>query len=136
MSYIHMFRREPAEARLWAERLIAVCEEYQLPLLLSQGAIQLGWVLAEQGDLQGGILQMRTGLAGLSATGAEVGLPFFAALLGEAYAKDGRSEQGMMEIDQALATAERNGAWFQGPDILRLKGELLRRLESDRAETF
>ncbi|MFL5251490.1 MAG: response regulator [Rhodopila sp.] len=133
MSYIHMFRREPAEVRLWAERLIAVCDEYQLPLLLSQGAVQLGWGLAEQGDLQAGILQMRNGMSDLSATGAEVGLPFFAALLGEAYAKAGRPEQGMMEIDQALATAERNGAWFQGPDILRLKGELLRQREPDEA---
>ncbi|MFL5281228.1 MAG: response regulator [Rhodopila sp.] len=136
MSYIHMFRREPAEARLWAERLIALCEDHQLPLLLSQGGIQLGWALIEQGDLQTGILQMRNGLTGLSATGAEVGLPFFAALLGEAYAKDGRPDQGIMEIDQALATAERNGAWFQGPDILRLKGELLRQREPDKAETW
>jgi predicted ATPase len=134
MSYVHLFRREPAEARHWAEREIAVCEEYLLPLLLSAGAFQLGWALAEQGEPEAGIARMRRGLAGVSATGAEMGLPYFVALLGEAHAKAGRPEEGLAEIERGLAMAEGNGARFQGPEILRLKGELLRRLpEPDEA---
>ena len=126
MSYVHLFRREPAEARHWAEREIAVCEEYLLPLLLSAGAFQLGWALAEQGEPEAGIARMRQGLAGVSATGAEMGLPYFVALLGEAHAKAGRPEEGLAEIERALAMAEGNGARFQMPEVLRLKGELLR----------
>jgi DNA-binding response OmpR family regulator/DNA-binding SARP family transcriptional activator len=127
MSYVHLFRREPGEARLWAEREIAVCEEYQLPLLLSQGAFQLGWALTELGDPEAGIARMQVGLAGVSATGAEMGLPYFVALLGEAHARARRLGEGLAQVDRALVTAERRGARFQVPEILRLKGELLRR---------
>jgi predicted ATPase len=127
MSYVHLFRREPAEARAWAEREIAVCGEYQLPLLLSQGAFQLGWALAGQGDPEAGIARMREGLAGVAATGAEMGLPYLVALLGEAHARAGRVGEGLREVERALAMGERNGARFQAPEILRLKGELLLR---------
>jgi hypothetical protein len=50
-----MFRREPAEAQRAAEQEIAICEEYLLPLLLSQGQFQLGWALAAQSALDEGI---------------------------------------------------------------------------------
>jgi predicted ATPase len=134
VSYVHLFRREPAEARNWAERAIAVCEEYQLPLLLSQGAFQAGWAMAEGGDPEAGIARMQDGSAGVAATGAEMGLPYFVALLGEAHAKAGRPEEGLAEIERALAMAEGNGARFQLPEVLRLKGGLLlRRPEPDRA---
>lgn len=79
-GYAHMFRREPAEVKLWAEREIAVCEEYLLPLLHSQARFQLGWACAEQGDLEGGLRLMRDGLDSIRATGAEMGRPYFAAL--------------------------------------------------------
>jgi DNA-binding SARP family transcriptional activator/predicted ATPase len=124
-SLAHILRHEPAAARTWAEREIAVSEEYRLPLLLSQGSFQLGWATAELGDLDRGIERMRDGLAALSATGAEMGLPYYLALLGETLAKAGRLEAGLQEIDRALAIANQRGGNFQISEILRLKGELL-----------
>ncbi len=127
LSYLHLFRREAAPARDWAENEISVCKEYLLPLLLSQGHFQRGWALAEQGEVADGIASMNRGLSGISATGAEMGLPFFIALLGDAYAKSGDVARGLAEIDRALATANQNGAHFQLPEMLRLKGDLLLR---------
>ena len=75
VSYVHLFRREPAEARHWAERAIAACEEYQLPLLLSQGAFQAGWAMAEQGDAEAGIARMRDGAAGVAPRGRRMWAP-------------------------------------------------------------
>jgi tetratricopeptide (TPR) repeat protein len=125
MSYVHLFRNEAAEAALWAEREIALCQEYQLPLLLSQGAFQLGWALAEQGDPEAGIARMQEGLFGVTSTGAEMGLPYLIALLGEAQAKAGRPDVGLTEIERALAMARTNGGSFQAAEVFRLKGELL-----------
>ena len=82
LSYLHLLRREPREARRWAEQEIAVCEHYGLPLLLSQGLFQIGWALAEEGHGGPGIARMQEGLAAIRATGAEMGLPYFMALLG------------------------------------------------------
>jgi predicted ATPase len=134
MSYVHLCRREPAEAQAWAEREIAICEEHQLPLRLFQGAFQLGRALVERGEPEAGIARMRQGLAGVGTTGFEIWLPYFVALLGEAHAEAGRPEEGLAEVERALAMAEGSGAGFQVPEMLRLKGELLlRRPAPDRA---
>lgn len=124
-SYVHLFRREPSAVRHWAEREIAVCDEYLLPLMRSHGVFQLGWALAELGELEPGIARMREGLAGNSATGAEMGSPYFTALLAEALGRAGRPEEGLREVDRALSAANQNGARFQMSEMLRVKGELL-----------
>jgi DNA-binding SARP family transcriptional activator/predicted ATPase/ABC-type thiamine transport system ATPase subunit len=135
LSYVHLFRREPAEARDWALMEIAICERYALPLLHSQGAVQLGWAMTAQGDLHAGIARMREGLAATAATGAEMGLPYLIALLGEALAATGEIEEGLAEVERALSTALESGALFQYSELLRLKGELLlRKTHPDRAE--
>lgn len=121
----HILRGEPQPARHWSERVIALSEEYLLPLTRSQGVLQLGWALAQLGELDEGIARMREGVAGTSTTGAVMGLPYFRALLGEALGKAGRPEAGLREIEHALATAEQHGEHFQFSEMLRLKGELL-----------
>ena len=125
LSYVHLFRGEPAEAQAAAEQEVAICEEYVLPLVLSQGRFQLGWALAKQGELGGGIALMQKSLQAISATGAEMGRPYFSALLAEALGKSGRPSEGLAEIERALAIIERDQAHFQLPEIRRLKGELL-----------
>jgi len=132
-SYVYLFRREPEAAREWAEKEIAVCDEYLLPLLHSHGTFQLGWALAELGELKEGIEYMRQGIAANKATGAEMGAPYFSALLGEALGKAGAPNEGLEEVDKALATANRNRARFQISEILRLKGELLMMLSRSNA---
>ena len=131
-SFAHILRGEPGPAKHWAEREIAVCEEYLLPLLLSQGTFQLGWALAQLGDFDEGIARMREGLAAISATGAEMGLPYFLALLGEALGKAGKPDAGLVQIDRALVTANQHGGRFQISEMLRLKGELLAMLSKSK----
>jgi DNA-binding winged helix-turn-helix (wHTH) protein/predicted ATPase len=125
LSYVHLLRREPELARHWAEKEIAVCSEYMLPLLLSQGLFQLGWALTASGQLEEGLEKMDEGVAAIRRTGAEMGLPYLLALRAEAHASQGDVAKGLTEIDGALATAKERGAGFNLPEILRLKGELL-----------
>jgi len=134
-SFAHILRGEPQLARAWAEREIAVSDEYLLPLMQSQGSFQLGWALTKIGDLDEGIARMQSGLAATTATGAEMGNPYFMALLGEALGKAGRPGAGLAEIERALSMAKLRGARFQFSEILRLKGELaLMRSKSGLAE--
>ncbi len=53
-----------------------------------------GWALAEQGQREEGIGQMRQGLAALRATGTEASRPSYLALLAEAYGKGEQAEEG------------------------------------------
>jgi DNA-binding SARP family transcriptional activator len=128
LSYVHMFRGDAAMAQAAAEQEIAICEEYLLPLLLSQGRFQLGWAIAAQGALNDGIAMMQQGLQAIGATGAQMGRPYFSALFAEALAKAGRVKEGLAEIDRALAIVNRDRAYFQLPEIRRLKGALLLQL--------
>lgn len=125
LSYLHLFREEPQACRDWAQRGIDVCSEYLLPLLHSQGLFQLGWSLAREGETAEGIAGMEEGLLRIRDTGAEMGLPYFVALLGEAFGQAGKVEKGLREIEEALAMAERNQAYFGHPEMLRIKGQLL-----------
>lgn len=121
----HLLRGEPAPTRHWAEKAVSVSEQYSLPLTRSQGLLQLGWALAQLGELDEGIDRMREGVRGTRATGAEMGLPYFVALLGEALGRAGAPDAGLVEVERALATARRQGALFQSPEMLRLQGDLL-----------
>jgi len=125
LSYLHLFRDEPLACRDWAQREIDVCSEYLLPLLHSQGLFQLGWALAREGESAEGIKKMEEGLQRIRDTGAEMGLPYFVALLSEAYPQVGRVEKGLQQIEEALATADRNRAYFGHSEMLRIKGKLL-----------
>lgn len=124
LSYVYLLRDEPQHARKWAEKEITICEEYHLPLLHSQGMFQLGWSLARMGELDNGIARMRDGLVAISGTGAEMGLPYFCALLGEALGRAGESEDGIKTLNRGLDIASHHGARLQYSEMLRLKGEL------------
>jgi predicted ATPase len=127
MSYLHMFRREPDLALLWAEREIEVCDEYMLPLLRSQGVFQVGWATAQLGELALGIEQMEQGVQAIRATGAEMGLPYFLGLLGETYSKAQEGGKALAMIGAAIESAGRNGARFQLSELLRMRADVLTR---------
>ena len=88
------------------------------------GTILRGWALAEQGQGEEGIAQIRQGLAALRATGAEVVRPYFLALLAEAYGKVGQTEEGLSVVAEALALVDKTGERFYEAELYRLKGEL------------
>src|SRR5262249_5380784 len=83
LAYLHILCREPDAALAWARKEIAICDEYMLPLVRSQGVFQAGWATAQLGDAEGGIALMEEGVSGIRASGAEMGLPYFLSLLAE-----------------------------------------------------
>ena len=125
MSYLGMFRREPEATLAWATKEIAVCDEYLLPLLRSQGEFQAGWALAQLRDVQAGIAQMEHGVQAIRATGAEMGLPYFLGLLAETLADAGQKDRALDTLEQATASAMENGTHFLLSEIVRTKAEVL-----------
>jgi predicted ATPase len=103
---------------------MALSTEQGFALLLGWGTIVRGWVLAEQGQGEEGIAQMRQGLDAWRATGAEGMRTYFLALLAEANGKVGQSEDGLHVLTEALAVGEKNGERFYEAELYRLQGEL------------
>ena len=75
------------------EALITSRREQGFPHGWRMGAHLRGWALAEQGQGEEGIAQMRQGWLP-RATGAELSQPYFLALLAEAYGKVGQEKKG------------------------------------------
>jgi len=123
---LHQARRERQEAQERAETLIALSREQEFALTLAWGTIYRGWALAEQGQVEEGIAQIRQGLTAYRATGAEVARPHFLALLAEACGKVGQTEEGLSALTEALGIVLKNGEREYEAELYRLKGELLR----------
>ena len=64
------------------------------------------------------------GLDAYRATGAGLALPYYLALLGDAYIQAARTDEATVVLDEALAIAERTDELCQKAELLRLKGEL------------
>jgi predicted ATPase len=124
-AWLHQCQREKQATQERAEVVIALAAEQGLPYWVAQGTILRGWALAEQGQEEDGITQMRQGLADRRATGAELLGPYYLALLAEAYGKGGWAGEGLAVLSEALAAVDNSGERLYEAELYRLKGEIL-----------
>ena len=124
-AWLHQFRREGQIALERAEAALSLGTEQGFALWVAAGMIWRGWALAEQGQGEEGISQMRQGLDAWRATGAVVWQPHVLALLADAYGKSGRTEEGLLVLAEASAVVEKTGEHLSDAELSRLKGELL-----------
>ncbi len=137
-SVVHLMRREPEKARHWAEKAIAVCTEFAIPLLLGQARVFLGWALVHLGELDNGIRYMREGIAAIAGTGADMGMAFYLCALARACGERGNPNEGLALLEQGFDILSKSGSRYQLPELLSAKGEMLSRLDpgSDAAELW
>jgi predicted ATPase len=136
VAWLHHFRREGPETRHWAEAVMTLSREQGFPFWLAWGTILQGWALAEQGQGEEAIAQMRQGLAGLQATGAELVRPYIVAKLAEACGEGGHPEEGLPLLAEALAVAHNSGEHWSEAELYRLKGELILQMVHVSASPF
>ena len=123
-SWVHLARHEGQAAQGLAEAAIALSSEHGFPDWLAWGTIFRGAALAEQGQFEEGLEQMRWGLDAFKSTGTCVSSTWFLVLLTEAYRRSGQWQEGMAVLAEALAFIERTGERFYEAELYRLKGEL------------
>jgi predicted ATPase len=92
---------------------------------LRPATIMRGWVLAQQGSVEEGIVQVRQTLLDWRTRGGEMGLPHHLASMAEMYGKVGQTEEGLRILAEALTMAYRNEEVRYAAELHRLKGELL-----------
>jgi hypothetical protein len=120
---------DPAAQR--AEQLKALSDEHRLPQYRAWAGVLHGWARAAA-DAAAGIAEMRESLAAYERLGSELSRPHFLGLLAEALGNDGRSEEGLLIVNDALASAERINERYYEAELHRLKGELLNATQPDR----
>jgi len=122
---LHQFRREWRLAQERAEAAMAVSAEQGFAMRLSRAAILRGGALAEQGQGEEGIVQIRQGLVAYRETGADLLRPYYLAVLAEAYGKVGQTEEGLSVLAEALAQVDKTEERYYEAELYRLKGELV-----------
>jgi predicted ATPase len=123
-SFVHHYRREPEAAQAYAEEGIVLCREQSFALWLGGVTAHRGWALAELGDVEEGLSEIRQGMNAWLATGAEVAKPYFLALLADVERRLGECAEGLRGLDEGLAVMEELGDRFYEAELHRLKGEL------------
>jgi predicted ATPase len=110
-----------------ADDLVAVAIEQGFPYWRAQGEIYRGWVKVKNGDVTEGISVLRGGLMAYRATGAELYVPHYTALLAAACEIAGEVEEGLTLLNDALLIVERTGERWFAAELNRHKGQLLLR---------
>jgi TolB-like protein/predicted ATPase/DNA-binding winged helix-turn-helix (wHTH) protein/class 3 adenylate cyclase len=110
-----------------ADQLVAVAAEQGFPHWGAAGTIFRGWTKVKNRDVAEGISLLRSGSIAYRATGAELWMPRFVALLAAACEIAGQVEEAVTLLDDALEIVERTGErWFLA-ELDRHKGQLLLR---------
>jgi predicted ATPase len=134
-AMLHQFRREVQATQARAEAVIPLSTEQGFMMWLAAGTVARGWALAEQGQGEAGIAQIRQGIAAYQATGTAVAQPWGLALLAEAHGKVGQTEEGLRVLAEALTVVNKTGECQYAAELYRLKGVLtLRQCHVARAK--
>jgi len=125
VAELYQFRREVRQTQERAEALMTLSTEQRFAFWVVSATVLRGWALAEQGQGEEGIVQIREGLATWQAMGEALYQPLFRALLAETYGKVGQPEAGLTVLAEVLADVHNTGLCFCEAELYRLQGELL-----------
>jgi predicted ATPase len=107
------------------EKLAEISAKLRLPHSSGVAKIYQGWARARLDDHQGGLEELRQGLAQLGEQKALVGVPFYQGLLAELEAEGPGQAMALPQIDEALALAEQTGQRATDALLHRIRGDIL-----------
>jgi predicted ATPase len=93
--------------------------------IIAMANVLAGWAGAAEGDVSGGLVQLREGLAGMRRLGAELRLPFYFSLLAETLARGGLVGEALASLSTGFAFAAKNGEQWAVAELHRVQGDLL-----------
>jgi predicted ATPase len=131
---LYNFRREEQAAQERAEAAIVLSREQGFSFFLTAGFIHRGWALAQQGQAEEGITQIRQGLTASQAIGTEAYRASYLGVLAVAYRIARQPEEGLTTLAEALAVVDRTGERWWEAELYRLKGELLLKKSESRIQ--
>src|SRR5262249_5165888 len=131
-AYLSHYCRQGAEVQARGEEEMAVATEQGFPFWHALGTLHKGAGLSLEGRREEALPLLLKGFTAFRATGAEVRVPSYLGLLGDAYTQLARWEDARRVLDEGLAVAEKNDDRCHEAELHRLKGELLLAESPDR----
>jgi class 3 adenylate cyclase/predicted ATPase len=128
---LHEFLGDVEVARERAEALIALATEQGFYQYVVRGMLIRGCAVADGGQIEAGITELRGALDVMQAAGFELSRPHFTGILAEAYGKAGQPAQGIALIEEAVDCMNRTGQRTLEAGLQRIKGDLLLAVSRD-----
>jgi class 3 adenylate cyclase/predicted ATPase len=122
---LNRYRQRPDTVVRLADELIRFAEERGLSDHIAKGTLFRGWAMAMQGDTEGGVRDMNVALAAQKASGTPEDFPVYYDMLAEAFFAAGRYDDGLAQIDEAMAIGTQSGICYWDSELFRRKGMLL-----------
>jgi predicted ATPase len=124
-ALLSVFQQEAGLALSLAEESAYLCRKYGFAYYLAWAEMVSGWAMAARGSPASGLERFRAGLEAFKATGAELRIAFYYALLAEVYAHAGRAGDARASISTGFAFQSKNGELWSVAELHRVHGDLL-----------
>jgi class 3 adenylate cyclase/tetratricopeptide (TPR) repeat protein len=136
LASVHQGRREPARVRDICAELHHLAHLHAFPYWATWERVLSGWARAQDGETSDGCRLIADGLDAYRATGAELMVPYFAALLGEACLLNGDAGRGRKVLDDGIGVARQHSIAFYAPELLRLRSRASEHAARQEARSF
>jgi class 3 adenylate cyclase/tetratricopeptide (TPR) repeat protein len=124
LASVRQCRREINETLDVCSELDELARVNAFPYWATWAQVLGGWAQALSGDAHAGAGAIANGLSAYRSTGAELMVPYFGALLGEALLLDGDSDGARAVINDGLEISHEHEIAFYRPELLRLSARL------------
>jgi serine/threonine protein kinase/predicted ATPase len=124
-AFLALYCRLGTEAQALGEEEMTIATEQGFPFWHALGTLHKGAGLLQQGRTDEALPLLQKGLAAFRATGAEIRVPAYLSILGDAYTQLGRFDDAHRALDEAAAVAEKNDNRGHEAELHRLRGELV-----------
>ncbi len=124
-AWFHRLRGDVATCFDLASELHSLASERQVALYRAVGRILLGSSTAELRSPDEGLPILESGLAEYERTGSSVIVPYWQALLADAYRRSGRIDEGLAAIESGLDTLAKTSEHWCRAELHRVRADLL-----------
>ncbi|MFL5245209.1 MAG: AAA family ATPase [Gemmataceae bacterium] len=132
-AFLYHYFRLGSEVSAMAENEMTIATEQGFPFWHALGTLHKGAGLLLRGRREESLPVLLKGFSAFRATGAEIRVPSYLGLLGDAYTQSARFQDAHKALNEGLAVAEKNDDRCHEAELHRLKGELF--LAEARDET-
>jgi predicted ATPase len=122
---IEMLRGDADLALRFANTMVELGRDREMPLILLIGMMCREWARAQLGEREAGIAELLGGLTAYTEQGNKLYVPFLQGLLSELEAENQNQAGALIQIEEALTIANRTGEHWADSFLYRIRGEIL-----------